>query len=65
MTRRIKWRWHRFRWRDRIAFSASTQARWWVGFHFGWWGLGVIRHFWGWRIMLGPWHLCGHEEGQP
>lgn len=65
MTHRIKWMWHRRRWRDRRFYNTSPWARWWAGVDFAWCGLGVVRESWGWRIMLGPWHLCGHEQRQP
>lgn len=27
-----------------------------------WFGFGVLRHPWGWRFLLGTWHLCLHTR---
>ena len=58
----LKWNRHRRRWRDRHEHQTSAWAHWWLGIHLGWAGLGIVRETWGWRIMLGPWHFCGHEQ---
>ena len=42
MTRRIKWQWHRRRWRDR-QMLATAGAWWFVGVDIGCFGLGVVR----------------------
>jgi hypothetical protein len=65
MSQHIKWRVHRLRWRDRHEHQTGPWAHWWAGIDLGWCGLGVVRERWGWRIMLGTWHLCGHEKVQP
>jgi hypothetical protein len=44
---------------------ATAGAWWFVGVDIGWFGLGVVRELWGWRIMLGMWHLCGRKEVRP
>jgi hypothetical protein len=59
-----EWQWHRRRWRDR-QMLATAGAWWFVGVDIGWFGLGVVRELWGWRIMLGIWHLCGRKEVRP
>jgi hypothetical protein len=45
--------------------QTSSWAYWWIGIDLGWAGLGVVRETWGWRIMLGPWHFCRHEQNRP
>ena len=42
--------------------TTSCWPRWYIGFDCGRWGLGVVREQWGWRIMLGTLHICGHDE---
>jgi hypothetical protein len=59
---KIRWRIHKRSWKDRWGYQTSAWAMWYVGMDFGWWGLGVVREQWGWRIMLGTIHLCGHIE---
>lgn len=62
MTPRLYWKWrtHRRRWRDRGEHQTSAWALWWLGWHAGWIGLCIVREHWGWRFVIGPWHICGH-----
>jgi hypothetical protein len=61
MKPKIKWRWHKTAgYALRHECTTSAWAKWYAGIDLGWAGLGVVRESWGWRIMLGIYHLCGH-----
>lgn len=62
MTKIVVWEVERLSWKDRWMYRPSTWAEWYVGMDFGWFGLGIVREPWGWRIMLGMIHLCGYTE---
>jgi hypothetical protein len=43
---------------------ASGNDPWYVAAHFGTWGLGVVRTYWGWRILLARWQFVLFEEDE-
>lgn len=49
-------------WR-RLSRSDCIGHRWVIGFYCWWWGLAVVREYWGFRVKVGLWECCFHSEG--
>ena len=53
------------RWRAHVPGKyamCSAWPKWYIGWSCGRYGLGVVRETWGWRIMLGWFHLTAQDK---
>ena len=54
----VKWHWYK---PERWDWPGMND-KWSVGVRYYGFGLGVVRTYWGYRVLLGRWQLCRHDQ---